>query len=189
MRPKPKYSPEKRRVQYVTNYGNEVLTQARRRARKLKLPCTITKADIDELLIATPYCPILKVKLEIGYTGNNDNAPSLDRKNNKEGYTKGNCWIISRKANVMKSDSTSQERVLFAMYIIKTHLNNLLKYRTEMLELVQTHLLPLLVSGVVSKKAVQLQEALVSCTPDPEPCHSKESDVPFPGSGYLSEMG
>lgn len=174
-----KYSPEKRRNSYIDNYASEMLSQAKRRSRKSGIACTLSKAEVQGMLDNTPECPILRVKLEIGYTGSNDNAPSLDRKNSKEGYTKDNCWVISRKANVIKSDSTSAERVLFAMYILKTHRKNLLRRKTEMLELIETHILPILKGDAVAMMAEQLPQEQASYIPAQEPYYSPVFDAPL----------
>ena len=43
---------------------------------------------------------------------------SLDRKDPNKGYTKDNVWVISQIANAMKWDSTPEERVLFAKWVL-----------------------------------------------------------------------
>lgn len=35
-----------------------------------------------------------------------------------KGYTKDNVWVISQIANAMKWDSTHEERVLFAKWVL-----------------------------------------------------------------------
>lgn len=45
-------------------------------------------------------------------------AYSLDRKDPTQGYTKDNVWVISQIANAMKWDSTKEERVLFANWVL-----------------------------------------------------------------------
>lgn len=71
------------------------------------------KIKRGERLLLT-HCPILGKKLEIGtrYTY------SLDKKDPNKGYTKDNVWVISGIANAMKWDSSAEERVLFANWVL-----------------------------------------------------------------------
>jgi hypothetical protein len=46
--------------------------------------------------------------------GSKDCSFSLDRIDSSKGYIKGNVWIISHKANTMKSASTLEEFLLMA---------------------------------------------------------------------------
>jgi hypothetical protein len=62
-------------------------------------------------------CPILGLKL---FSGNNmaqDCSPSLDRLVPNKGYVKGNCFIISNKANRMKQDNTLEDFMKIISYI------------------------------------------------------------------------
>ena len=68
--------------------------------------------DIDYTDISIPeYCPLLGIKLNkhVGEGKLHDNSPSLDKIIPELGYTKGNVWIISNKANRMKSNATIEE--------------------------------------------------------------------------------
>lgn len=73
---------------------------AKRRAARKGLPFTITPADI----VVPARCPLLDVPLELGtrslYTA------SLDRIKPALGYVPGNVWVISWRANQIKSDLT-----------------------------------------------------------------------------------
>lgn len=90
---------------------------AKSRARRKGVPFELTMDDLPEEYPET--CPLLGVPLEIpkysrmdGTTkskGPQRHAPSLDRIDPDKGYVKGNIWIISVKANAMKSDATLEE--------------------------------------------------------------------------------
>ena len=61
--------------------------------------------SLEEVLIPE-HCPILGIKLE---RLDNDTAASLDRIDPTKGYISGNVWVISNKANRMKSDASLEE--------------------------------------------------------------------------------
>lgn len=83
---------------------------AKQRAKDKGLEFSISKQDI----FIPSICPILKVPFRFG----TEYAASLDRINPKQGYIKGNVWVISRKANLMKNNATSQELKEFAHWVI-----------------------------------------------------------------------
>lgn len=96
-----------------------LLRAAKSRAAKYNLPFSITEEDV---LIPT-YCPILKLKLErkFGGYGGHDSSPSLDRIVPELGYVPGNVWVISQKANSMKSNASVRELQLFKEWIRNTY--------------------------------------------------------------------
>lgn len=77
---------------------------AKHRAKKRNLEFNIEVSDIN----IPEVCPILGTKIEHGKLGN-DTGPSLDRIDNALGYVKGNVWVVSRRANRIKSDATLDE--------------------------------------------------------------------------------
>lgn len=71
---------------------------------------------LDDLTIPE-YCPILGTKLEFGERKQTGTSPSVDRIDPSKGYVKGNVWVISLKANRMKSDATIEELRKFADWV------------------------------------------------------------------------
>jgi hypothetical protein len=68
-------------------------------------------------------CPILGIPIIKEVTnklGPKTTSPSIDRIDNSKGYIKGNVQVISNKANVMKGNSTPEERLKFALWVLAT---------------------------------------------------------------------
>lgn len=103
---------EKGREYYRRKLKNRLLNAARARARKQNLEFDLTENDI----ILPRFCPLLGVEMFVTESrrGSKDCSFSLDRIDSTKGYIKGNVWIISHKANTMKSSSTLQEFELMA---------------------------------------------------------------------------
>ena len=102
------------RIEYSRNYRKEniekrLLLGARTRSKELKIDFNIDLEDI----VVPELCPILNVPMVL----KTRHAPSLDRVDPNKGYVKGNVWVISRKANVMKNDATSEELRSFSEWI------------------------------------------------------------------------
>jgi hypothetical protein len=100
-----------RRKNDPINIKHFILKNAKSRATQKGLEFSINENDIILPLI----CPILKIPFnrdtrKYGY--------SLDRKDPNKGYTKDNIWVISQIANAMKWDSTREERILFANWVL-----------------------------------------------------------------------
>lgn len=78
---------------------------AKRRAKQFGFSFSISPNDIN-----IPHvCPLLGIPIDLCSTKKSDNSPSLDRIDNAHGYVVGNVWVISWRANRLKSDSTLQE--------------------------------------------------------------------------------
>lgn len=83
-----------------------MIVNARSRAKKRGVEFTVAVSDVDW----PTHCPILGVELHYG-----PRAPvrcrlaTLDRRDNSLGYVKGNVFVISHRANRIKSDATPAE--------------------------------------------------------------------------------
>jgi hypothetical protein len=71
--------------------------------------------DISDIVIPD-FCPILGIPLFRGVGKHSPNSPSLDKFIPSLGYVKGNRWVISYRANIMKSDATLEEIVLLGKW-------------------------------------------------------------------------
>lgn len=97
-------------------YRNRYLFhQAKRRSRENGLEFNLDLNDI----VVPELCPLLNIKLtSILGKGQLQTNGSLDRIDPSKGYVKGNVWVISRKANTMKSNATKEELITFANNIL-----------------------------------------------------------------------
>jgi hypothetical protein len=87
------------------NPERDLYLQAKSRAKRLGLEFTITVEDIE----IPERCPLLDIELSFGVGMVTHSSPSLDRKDSSKGYVKGNVWVISWRANVIKRDATLDE--------------------------------------------------------------------------------
>jgi len=88
---------------------------ARSNARNKGCACTIKVAEIH----IPKTCPVLGIALNRNASPHSDNLPSLDRINNKRGYTPTNTWVISWRANKLKASATLQELRLLVLALTK----------------------------------------------------------------------
>jgi hypothetical protein len=89
------------------------------RARRNGVPCNI---DISDIIIPN-FCPLLGIKLKAPHSGKlSHDSPSLDKKDPTKGYTKGNVWVISHRANTLKNNATVEELELLVKNL-KTYLH------------------------------------------------------------------
>lgn len=86
----------------------KMLSSAKLRAKAAGRECTVALEDI----VIPEFCPLLGVKIITGTRQVKTNSPTLDRKDSAKGYTPDNIWVISWRANRIKSDSTLEEMKL-----------------------------------------------------------------------------
>jgi mRNA degradation ribonuclease J1/J2 len=103
---------EKGREYYRRNLKNRLINAARARSKKSGVEFDLTADDFE----IPDRCPLLDIELYVadGRKTVKYNSASLDRIDSSKGYTKDNIWIISFKANTMKSNSTLDEFLLMA---------------------------------------------------------------------------
>ena len=82
-----------------------MLSNAKKRAKDLSLPFNL---DLEDIVIPST-CPLLGIPIEKGIGTYADNSPTLDRIFPHLGYTKGNVWVVSMRANRIKQDASLEE--------------------------------------------------------------------------------
>ena len=96
-----------------------MLGSAKERAKKNGLPFNIDLSDI----IIPVVCPLLgipiiePVRVIGGKRGPRESSPTLDRIRSELGYVKGNVWVISHRANVIKHDATADALERVALHL------------------------------------------------------------------------
>ncbi len=88
-----------------------LLSAARRRAKSRGIPFNLS---VDDICIPE-RCPVLGLPIDRNAAKWADNTPSLDRVDPRKGYVKGNVRVISRRANLLKNDATTDE--LWNLYL------------------------------------------------------------------------
>jgi len=98
----------------------------KRRAKKRGFECDLDIQWLKETLKENNNrCPVLDIPLSFGWgdKGVNwktwNNSPSVDRIDNKFGYLKWNCDVMSQRANCLKGDATYQETKQIHRYLEK----------------------------------------------------------------------
>lgn len=92
------------------NLVPQMLWKAKTRANHKGIEFDLTPEDV----FVPEYCPVLGVKIE---RGSKDCGPELDRKDITKGYVKGNAFVISGRANRLKSDATLEELRAIVKYL------------------------------------------------------------------------
>jgi len=82
-----------------------MLSAAKSRAKRAGLPFNLTTEDIQ----IPDVCPVLGIEIKFNFGQPSDNSPSLDKIVPSLGYTRGNCEVISHRANMLKSNATVPE--------------------------------------------------------------------------------
>lgn len=89
----------------VKRIKENLYSKVKSRSKRYDIPFNLELSDI----IIPDVCPLLGIPITQGEGKHYDNSPSIDRLIPNLGYTKGNIWIISNRANRIKSDATLEE--------------------------------------------------------------------------------
>jgi len=84
------------------------LNSAKTRAKKEGRTYTLAGNELE----CPDFCPLLGIPLlyTIGRGANNrEHSPSIDRIDTAKGYDPGNVWVVSWRANHIKSDASLEE--------------------------------------------------------------------------------
>jgi hypothetical protein len=85
--------------------ATRLIYSAKQRAKKFSIEFNIRPTDFE----IPKVCPLRRVPLKVGMGQHTDDSPTLDRKDPRLGYVKGNVWVISHKANRLKGDFAPDE--------------------------------------------------------------------------------
>ena len=75
--------------------------RAKNRAKEKGLEFDIDVSDI----IIPDICPLLEIPIILTSDKTDPHNPSLDRRDSRYGYIKGNVWVISKRANTLKNNA------------------------------------------------------------------------------------
>jgi hypothetical protein len=93
------------RQYHASNQQKVMWTASRARAKTKKFEFSILQNEI----VIPEFCPVLGVPLEKGRKKSGPCSPTVDRIIPSKGYISGNVWVISHRANTIKSDATPGE--------------------------------------------------------------------------------
>ena len=100
------WSKQNRRIHGMSGTKElEMLNSAKHRAKKRNI---IFDLEVQHINIPDE-CPILGIPIWTERGIKTDHSPSLDRIDNTKGYVPDNVWVISWRANTLKSDATLDE--------------------------------------------------------------------------------
>lgn len=120
MKDRQEYDRFYRETQLAGTFENKIkrlLALAAHRAKKKGVEFSITAADFNPIT----HCPLLGLPINFSKRGRGtaDNSPTIDRIDPSQGYVPGNVWVISSKANRMKSDATAEELMALVLNLKK----------------------------------------------------------------------
>ena len=88
-------------------WAKRVLGSARARAKRNGLAFDLNAGWVYDN--APEVCPLLEIALCFERVTVCNDSPTLDRIDNTGGYTRDNVWVISARANRIKTDATADE--------------------------------------------------------------------------------
>jgi hypothetical protein len=106
-------SNETTRLARVEDPRAAMIRAARKRASRRGFVCDL---KIEDLFVPS-HCPVLGIPLVVGAKTHHYGSPTLDRFDNKKGYTKDNTRVISYRANWIKGNATLEELTAVAEYV------------------------------------------------------------------------
>lgn len=101
------------------NHERYLVNGARNSAKKRNIYFDLKPCDI----VIPDVCPVLGIpigKRSTGRQGQKDDSATIDRFDNNKGYVKDNVFVISWKANNIKSNGTYEEIMKVAEWMRKT---------------------------------------------------------------------
>lgn len=108
-----------------------ILERAKTNAKRRGCEFNLEKSDI----IIPTHCPYLGIELSYNKKdGKKSNYFSIDRIDSTKGYVKGNIQIISKQANIMKSNATIEQLINFCKGVIRLHGDDLFNSLLDDLE-------------------------------------------------------
>jgi hypothetical protein len=104
-------------------WAHSVTGAAKSRAKEKGVPFTLTPDYVRSLVV--DRCPVLGIELD--YASKNGrglahNSATVDRIIPSLGYVPGNVQVLSARANMMKSDASPEELLLFANWVLHNQL-------------------------------------------------------------------
>ena len=102
------------RERYSKNPEKKMFDNLKGRSKKFNIEFDLEVSDI----VIPEKCPVLGIPL-IPFSSS-DNSPSVDKFYPEKGYTKGNIFIISKRANRIKSNASTKEVEMLLNWMRKT---------------------------------------------------------------------
>lgn len=102
-----------RRREHLHDPRLEMLSSARRRARRDGVPFALSLDDVE----IPGRCPILGIELRVADGKPAPHSPTIDRVSPALGYVAGNVHVISHRANRIKNDATEEELEMVLAYV------------------------------------------------------------------------
>lgn len=93
-------------------YNKRLLRAAKRRAERDGLEFSLTPDDV----VVPKVCPVLGIPIRMATGTSNYNSASIDRIDNRRGYTPDNIVVVSLRANLLKRDASLDELQLLAKF-------------------------------------------------------------------------
>lgn len=114
----PDFLKKKAEYKYQYNKNNpdvKLYWNSKSRAKKKGYEFNLDKEDVQ----IPNVCPLLGIPFQLGIGYLCDGSPSVDRIDSTKGYIKGNVWVISHKANTIKSNATLEELEMLVVNLRK----------------------------------------------------------------------